>query len=65
MTLPPPRPGVRPLEFGDRADAVGWILAERHLVPELVRALGQDPRGESFRRLLTSAPETCLDSPRF
>jgi hypothetical protein len=31
--LPPPRPGVRPREFGERADAAEWIVAEQYLLP--------------------------------
>ncbi|WP_224740091.1 BTAD domain-containing putative transcriptional regulator [Streptomyces sp. PSKA30] len=65
VILPPPRPGVRPQEFGERADAAEWIVAEQYLLPELVRAIGHDPRGETFRRQLTSALEMCLHSTGF
>lgn len=65
VTLPAPRPGVRPQKFGDHADAAGWIVAEQYLLPELVRAIGHDPRGETFRRQLTSALEMCLRSTGF
>ncbi|MGW1623841.1 BTAD domain-containing putative transcriptional regulator [Streptomyces sp. NPDC002172] len=62
VILPPPRPGVRPQRFGGRADAAEWIVAEQYLLPELIRSIGHHPRGETFRRRLTSALETCLDS---
>ncbi|MFF4836400.1 BTAD domain-containing putative transcriptional regulator [Streptomyces sp. NPDC001315] len=65
VTLPPPRPGVRPQRFGGAADAAEWIVAEQYLLPELVRSIGHYPRGETCRRRLTSALEMCLDSTRF
>ncbi|MFF4353665.1 hypothetical protein [Streptomyces sp. NPDC001530] len=65
MVPPSPRPGVRPQEFGGRAAAAEWIVAEQYLLPELVRSIGHDPRGETFRRQLTSALEMCLHSTGF
>ncbi|WP_225859427.1 AfsR/SARP family transcriptional regulator [Streptomyces albicerus] len=65
VILPPPRPGVRPQEFGERADAAEWIVSEQYLLPELVRAIGHDPRGETFRRQLISTLEMCLHSTGF
>ncbi|WEP00604.1 BTAD domain-containing putative transcriptional regulator (plasmid) [Streptomyces sp. FXJ1.172] len=66
VILPPPRPGVRPQWFAGRTDAAEWIVAEQYLLPELVRSISSHhPRGEAFRRQLTSALETCLDSTRF
>ncbi|MFF4902796.1 BTAD domain-containing putative transcriptional regulator [Streptomyces sp. NPDC001068] len=65
VILPPPRPGVRPQRFGGRADAAEWIVAEQYLLPELVRSISHHPRGEPFRRQLTSALETCLNSTGF
>lgn len=60
VILPPPRPGVSPKQFGGRADAAEWIVAEQYLLPELARSLGHYPRGEAFRRQLTSALEMCV-----
>lgn len=60
VILPPPRPGVRPQHFAGRSDAAEWIVAERYLLPELARSLGHYPRGEAFRRQLTSALEMCV-----
>ncbi|MFJ5036041.1 BTAD domain-containing putative transcriptional regulator [Streptomyces sp. NPDC088560] len=65
VILPPPRPGVRPQQFARRADAAEWIVAEQYLLPELVRPISHHPRGETFRRQLTLALETCLDSTGF
>ncbi|MFJ3672499.1 BTAD domain-containing putative transcriptional regulator [Streptomyces sp. NPDC090106] len=62
VVLPPPRPGVRPQSFSGPAEAAEWIVAEQYLLPELVRSLSHSPRGETFRRRLTSALEMCLDS---
>lgn len=62
IILPPPRPGVRPQRFAGHADAAEWIVAEQYLLPEIVRSISHYPRGEAFRRQLTSALETCLDS---
>lgn len=61
VILPPPRPGVRPQRFEGRADAAEWIVAERYLLPELARSLSHHPRGDAFRRQLTSALETCVE----
>ncbi|MGW0853675.1 BTAD domain-containing putative transcriptional regulator [Streptomyces sp. NPDC002690] len=61
MSLPPPRPGVRPQPFDGRSLAAEWIIAERYLLPELVRRADDHPLGETFRRHLTSALETCLE----
>ena len=58
--LPPPRPGVCLQQFDERADAAEWITAEQFLLPELARSLGHYPRGETFRRHLTSALEVCV-----
>ncbi|MFJ4622343.1 BTAD domain-containing putative transcriptional regulator [Streptomyces sp. NPDC088812] len=63
VVLPPPRAGVVPRRFTGRADAAEWIVAEQHLLPELADALGHSPRGEEFRRQLTSALEMCV-TPR-
>ncbi|WP_202557661.1 BTAD domain-containing putative transcriptional regulator [Streptomyces sp. SID5789] len=52
VILPPPRPGVRPQEFGGRADAARWIVAERFILPALDRGLSRHPQGEGFRRHL-------------
>ncbi|GGJ58803.1 AfsR/SARP family transcriptional regulator [Streptomyces brasiliensis] len=65
VILPPPRPGVRPQRFSGRSDAAEWIVAEQYLLPELVRCIGHYPRGETFRRQLTSALEMCLQSTGF
>ncbi|MFF4795250.1 BTAD domain-containing putative transcriptional regulator [Streptomyces sp. NPDC001276] len=65
VILPPPRPGVQPQRFSGPANAAEWIVAEQYLLPELVRTVSHHPRGETFRRRLTSALETCLDSTGF
>ncbi|MEV7080908.1 BTAD domain-containing putative transcriptional regulator [Streptomyces sp. NPDC093516] len=65
VTLPPPRAGVCPQFFNGPADAAEWIIAEQYLLPELVRSIAHHPRGETFRRQLTSALELCLDSTGF
>ena len=63
VILPPPGPGVSPQQFGGRADAGEWIVAEQYLLPELARSLGHHPSGETFRRQLTSALKMCV-TPR-
>ncbi|MFF4692238.1 BTAD domain-containing putative transcriptional regulator [Streptomyces sp. NPDC001307] len=60
LILPPPRPGVRPQEFGDSTEAAEWIIAERHLLPALVQDIGLHPRSQTFRQQLTSTLETFL-----
>ncbi|MFD6530962.1 BTAD domain-containing putative transcriptional regulator [Streptomyces sp. NPDC060184] len=60
MALPPLRPGVRPQPFDGPAVAAEWIIAERSLLPELVRRVGDQPLGETLGRHLTSALETCF-----
>ncbi|WP_238696816.1 BTAD domain-containing putative transcriptional regulator [Streptomyces sp. BBFR25] len=52
VILPPPRPGVRPQEFGGRADAADWLVAERFVLPALDRSLSHHPQGETFRQQL-------------
>ncbi|MET7694399.1 BTAD domain-containing putative transcriptional regulator [Streptomyces sp. NPDC005483] len=62
--LPPPlRPGVRPERFNGRADAAAWIVAEQHLLPELVRSIENHPQDEALHRRLTSALGMCSQSP--
>ncbi|MBG7701799.1 hypothetical protein HCJ76_27860 [Streptomyces sp. MC1] len=58
LILPPPRPGVRPAHFHDRAQAAEWIIAERHVLPSLVEDMGLLPGGETFRRQLCSTLRT-------
>jgi hypothetical protein len=60
LILPPPRPGVRPQEFAAGTEAAEWIIAERHLLPNLVHDMRLHPRGETVRRQLTSTLETFL-----
>ncbi|WLW57286.1 BTAD domain-containing putative transcriptional regulator [Streptomyces sp. YU58] len=61
LLLPPPRPGVRPQRFSGRADAAEWIVAERYLLPDLVRSAEKHPRDETLHRRLTSALEMCFE----
>jgi DNA-binding SARP family transcriptional activator len=58
VILPPPRPGVRPQEFSDRADAADWLTAERYMMSTLVRGLDRHPQGGTFREQLRSMLET-------
>jgi hypothetical protein len=53
-------PGVSLQRFAGRADAAEWMAAEQDALPEVLRSLGDQPRGEAFRRQLASALERCV-----
>ncbi|MFE3904968.1 BTAD domain-containing putative transcriptional regulator [Streptomyces sp. NPDC059153] len=63
VVLPPPRVGVRPQRFDDRADAARWIVAERYVLPALIQNVSHCPQVDTFRRQLTAALEMCVESP--
>ncbi|KUN18385.1 regulator [Streptomyces antibioticus] len=62
MLLSSPRPGVLPQQFNGRADAADWIVAEKYVLPELVRSIESHPHDGALQRRLTSALEMCVRS---
>ncbi|MFI5998403.1 AfsR/SARP family transcriptional regulator [Streptomyces sp. NPDC051362] len=60
VILPPPRPGVHPQEFDGPSDAAEWIIAERYLLPALVKDVRHYPQSETIRRQLTTSLEISL-----
>ncbi|MFG2479766.1 BTAD domain-containing putative transcriptional regulator [Streptomyces fagopyri] len=60
VVLPPPRPGVRPHEFGGSAEAAEWVTAERFLLPTLAQEVRHHPQGETLRQSLTATLEISL-----
>lgn len=68
VALPPPRAGVRPERFGDRAEAMRWIVAERHVLPTLLRDMSHHPGADAdadadaLRQRLTAALDASVSA---